>query len=87
MRSAMRKAESISCVTTTLVTPSFVQVDDELIDFGAGDGIEAGRGFIVKENRRIERDGAGEAGAFFHSAGEHRGHSCRHAGAGRPVPA
>ena len=51
-----------------------VEVHDELVDFGAGDGVEAGAGFVVEEDFGVQGDGAGQAGAFFHSAGKLGGH-------------
>ena len=51
-----------------------VQVNDQLIDLGAGDRIEPGAGLVIKENFRVQRDGASQAGTLFHPAGKLRGH-------------
>jgi len=41
-----------------------------LVDFGAGDGVEAGGGLVVEEDSGVQGEGAGEAGAFLHAAGD-----------------
>jgi hypothetical protein len=71
MRSAMVKAESISWVTTTLVTPSCLERATMSWSIcGAGDGVEARAGLVVEEDLGIEGEGAGEAGPFLHAAGD-----------------
>ena len=47
---------------------------DEVIDGIGDDGVEAGGGFIVEDAFGVPDDGAGEADAFTHAAGEFDGH-------------
>ena len=51
-----------------------VQIDDQLIDLGAGDRIEPGAGLVVKQHFRIQRNRPRQPGALLHAAGQLRGH-------------
>src|SRR5690606_34503516 len=47
-----------------------VEADDQLVEPRDGDGVEPGGGLIVADDPRVQGDGAGDAGAFAHAAGE-----------------
>src|SRR4029077_17102608 len=47
-----------------------IKAADQVFQFEAGFGIEAGGGFIEDEKRGIVNDGAGDAEALLHTAGE-----------------
>ena len=48
----------------------FPDVEDLILDLGAGEGIEGGEGFVEKQDLGVERERAGEGGALAHAAGE-----------------
>ena len=50
-----------------------MQVAYQFIEFRGGDRVQAGRGFIQKQDFRVQRQGPGQAGAFAHSTGQFRG--------------
>src|SRR5262245_41257433 len=47
-----------------------IQDQDQLVELDRADGVEAGRGLVEEEERRIERQRAGDAGSLAHSPGE-----------------
>src|SRR5215469_11102231 len=56
---------------------SRAQVKNEVIESAGGYRIEAGRGLIEEQHLPIERERAGKAGAFFHSAADFRRQQAR----------
>ena len=51
---------------------SLVDVQNQRVDFSGDDGIQPCRGFIQKENFRVEGQSPGQSGAFFHTAAQFR---------------
>ena len=49
------------------------EVQDQVVDAGRGDGVEARGGFVEEQDLRIHGHGAGEGGAFAHASAELRG--------------
>src|SRR6476661_5677574 len=49
--------------------------DHELVDHGAGDGVESRRGFVVEDVLRAKRNRSRDADALSHPTGELRGES------------
>src|SRR5258708_39909538 len=47
-----------------------VQREDQLVEGGRGDRVQPSRGFIQKNDRRVECQGAGDRGALLHAAAE-----------------
>ena len=50
----------------------FFEVQDEIVDAGGGDGVEARGGFIEEQDVGIHGQRAGECGAFAHASAELR---------------
>ncbi|MNE41619.1 hypothetical protein D3C80_1356990 [compost metagenome] len=46
------------------------QGQNQLVEGGRTDRVEARRGFIEKQNVRVQGQGAGQGGAFDHAAGQ-----------------
>ncbi len=47
-----------------------IEAADQILEFKAGFGVQAGGRFVQDQKQRIVNDGAGNAKALLHSAGE-----------------
>ncbi|KAG0772535.1 hypothetical protein G6F21_014459 [Rhizopus arrhizus] len=62
----------------------FLQGPDQAVERGRADRVEAGGGFVQEQQRWIQRQRAGQAGALAHAAGQLR-RQLVIASAGRPA--
>ncbi len=73
MRSAILRALTMSWVIDSVVAPtSFTRRDDEVVDDVGHDRIEARGRLVEEDDLGIGGDGAGQADALLHAAGQFR---------------
>jgi hypothetical protein len=71
-------------VIRNTVSPSLLQGLDQVVERGRADRVQPGGGLVQEQQRRVERERAGQAGTLAHAAGQLRG-SLATASAGRPA--
>ena len=86
--SPSRCALGMLCVTMiSVVVPSLLQAEQQIVDFVGGDRIEPGARLVDEQHRRIERQRAREAGALPHAARQIGRHLVVFRARARPTPA
>ena len=86
MRSAILRALAMSWVIESAVAPSSLDaVDDQIVDDVGHDRVEAGRRLVEEDDLGLGGDGAGEADALLHAAGQLGRHRARRPRAPSPT--